>query len=129
MRPLVFASEHNVRFSVMSLRDADDTSFRRSRSPAFATKNSPENDEKQTNASKRGRPRADVITSLILKGSASKGKIRCDICSRIFPREKSLQAHMRTHTGKSVTMLYVNVHSLLFNESMCVPGRCVCVCV
>ena len=40
---------------------------------------------------KRGRPRADVITHLILEGSSSPSGIKCRICNRIFPREKSLQ--------------------------------------
>ncbi|WAR23219.1 ZN367-like protein, partial [Mya arenaria] len=49
---------------------------------------------------KRGRPRAEKISSLILEGALSTNSIRCRICSRVFPREKSLQAHMRTHTGE-----------------------------
>ena len=49
---------------------------------------------------RRGRPRADKISSLIVEGSNTPSSIRCKICSRIFPREKSLQAHLRTHTGK-----------------------------
>lgn len=48
---------------------------------------------------KRGRPRADVINSLIIEGSQSPSSIKCKICNRVFPREKSLQAHLRTHTG------------------------------
>ena len=40
---------------------------------------------------KRGRPRADVITHLILEGSSSPSGIKCRICNRVFPREKSLQ--------------------------------------
>lgn len=48
---------------------------------------------------KRGRPRADVINSLIIEGSQSPSSIKCRICNRVFPREKSLQAHLRTHTG------------------------------
>ena len=54
---------------------------------------------------KRGRPRADSITNLILEGSQVTqldNAIRCQICNRVFPREKSLQAHMRTHTGTVV---------------------------
>lgn len=47
---------------------------------------------------RRGRPRADSITSLILQGSSSASQIRCQLCRRVFPREKSLQAHLRTHT-------------------------------
>jgi len=49
---------------------------------------------------KRGRPRADVISHLILEGTSSPNGIKCRVCNRIFPREKSLQAHLRTHTGE-----------------------------
>ena len=52
------------------------------------------------NQLKRGRPRAEVITNLIIEGSSSHSSIRCDICNRVFPREKSLQAHKRIHTGE-----------------------------
>ena len=57
---------------------------------------SPEADRER----RRGRPRADTITNLIVEGSQVASNIRCKICSRVFPREKSLQAHMRTHTGR-----------------------------
>ncbi|CAH1394942.1 unnamed protein product [Nezara viridula] len=50
--------------------------------------------------SRRGRPKAAMISNLILEGSISKNGIRCDICSRVFPRDKSLQAHRRVHTGE-----------------------------
>ncbi|XP_064477056.1 zinc finger protein 367-like [Ornithodoros turicata] len=49
---------------------------------------------------RRGRPRLDEITSLILEGSSSPSAIKCNVCNRVFPREKSLQAHVRTHTGE-----------------------------
>ena len=48
---------------------------------------------------KRGRPRADAITTLMVEGTRIQSDIRCKICNRVFPRDKSLQAHMRTHTG------------------------------
>lgn len=48
---------------------------------------------------KRGRPRADAITHLIVEGATSPSAIKCTYCNRVFPREKSLQAHVRTHTG------------------------------
>ncbi|XP_029640359.1 zinc finger protein 367 isoform X2 [Octopus sinensis] len=51
------------------------------------------------NSVRRGRPRADSISSLILEGYSSHSDIRCQLCWRVFPREKSLQAHLRTHTG------------------------------
>ncbi|XP_068676123.1 zinc finger protein 367-like [Montipora foliosa] len=48
----------------------------------------------------RGRPRADVLDVLIEEGQNSYSSIRCDVCNRVFPREKSLQAHKRTHSGE-----------------------------
>ena len=47
--------------------------------------------EKNADSGKRGRPRADVITTLIQEGSSSPSGIKCRICGRVFPREKSLQ--------------------------------------
>nr|XP_023024256.1 pair-rule protein odd-paired-like [Leptinotarsa decemlineata] len=52
------------------------------------------------NETRRGRPRADLLTALILEGSTSPSSIKCTYCGRVFPREKSLQAHKRTHTGE-----------------------------
>ncbi|XP_060515830.1 pair-rule protein odd-paired-like [Cylas formicarius] len=49
---------------------------------------------------RRGRPRAALLNTLILEGSTSPSSIKCTYCSRVFPREKSLQAHLRTHTGE-----------------------------
>ncbi|NXS34460.1 ZN367 protein, partial [Pomatostomus ruficeps] len=49
---------------------------------------------------RRGRPRADTVRDLISEGELSSSRIRCNICNRVFPREKSLQAHKRTHTGE-----------------------------
>nr|CAH7726328.1 unnamed protein product [Callosobruchus chinensis] len=49
---------------------------------------------------RRGRPRADLLNTLILEGSTSPSSIKCKYCGRVFPREKSLQAHLRTHTGE-----------------------------
>ncbi|KAK3755283.1 hypothetical protein QZH41_004103 [Actinostola sp. cb2023] len=48
----------------------------------------------------RGRPKADVVNKLIAEGQQSCSSIRCDVCGRVFPREKSLQAHKRTHSGE-----------------------------
>ncbi|XP_068523141.1 zinc finger protein 367 [Anas acuta] len=50
--------------------------------------------------SRRGRPRADTVRDLISEGEHSSSRIRCNVCNRVFPREKSLQAHKRTHTGE-----------------------------
>lgn len=61
---------------------------------------SPDRSKNQQESGKRGRPRADMVSNLILEGSKSKNNIKCHICSRDFPREKSLQAHLRTHTGE-----------------------------
>ncbi|XP_059846777.1 zinc finger protein 367-like [Hypanus sabinus] len=49
---------------------------------------------------RRGRPRAEIVRDLITEGNLSTSRIRCHVCNRVFPREKSLQAHKRTHTGE-----------------------------
>jgi len=49
---------------------------------------------------RRGRPRSDVVRTLIMQGLTSPSSIKCQFCTRVFPREKSLQAHLRTHTGE-----------------------------
>uniref|UniRef100_A0A182MFX1 C2H2-type domain-containing protein n=1 Tax=Anopheles culicifacies TaxID=139723 RepID=A0A182MFX1_9DIPT len=49
---------------------------------------------------KRGRPRSEALTTLMVEGSISPSAIKCKFCNRVFPREKSLQAHLRTHTGE-----------------------------
>jgi hypothetical protein len=59
----------------------------------------PGSSDEHDEQTKRGRPRANVIQSLINRGSTADSAIRCQVCNRVFPREKSLQAHMRTHTG------------------------------
>ncbi|XP_010567046.1 PREDICTED: zinc finger protein 367 [Haliaeetus leucocephalus] len=55
---------------------------------------------RQPDGIRRGRPRADTVRDLIHEGEHSSSRIRCNICNRVFPREKSLQAHKRTHTGE-----------------------------
>lgn len=50
--------------------------------------------------SKRGRPRSEALTTLMIEGSTSPSAIKCKYCHRVFPRDKSLQAHLRTHTGE-----------------------------
>lgn len=56
--------------------------------------------DSKEDAIRRGRPRADTVRELINEGESSSSRIRCNICNRVFPREKSLQAHKRTHTGE-----------------------------
>lgn len=53
-----------------------------------------------TEQHRRGRPRAEVLNSLRIQGYTSPSSIKCTYCNRVFPREKSLQAHLRTHTGE-----------------------------
>lgn len=53
---------------------------------------------------RRGRPPAEAINGLIVEGTLSNNKLRCKFCDRVFPREKSLNAHHRTHTG-TVTVI------------------------
>jgi hypothetical protein len=50
--------------------------------------------------SRRGRPKSEAIQSLMMEGSTSPSAIKCKFCNRVFPRDKSLSAHLRTHTGR-----------------------------
>lgn len=68
---------------------------------------------------RRGRPRADTVRELISEGETSSSRIRCTICNRVFPREKSLQAHKRTHTGEQVKC---------FVDEECTNSDC-CICI
>ena len=43
---------------------------------------SPDRSRNQQESGKRGRPRADMVSNLILEGSKSKNNIKCHICSR-----------------------------------------------
>lgn len=67
-------------------------------------------DPLSSGSTRRGRPRLDDITSMIAESNAYSHHIRCKYCARTFPREKSLQAHLRTHTGEvSRCLLTTNV--------------------
>lgn len=59
---------------------------------------------------RRGRPRSEALTTLMIEGSTSPSAIKCTYCNRVFPREKSLQAHLRTHTGKLFCYLSIDTH-------------------
>lgn len=52
-----------------------------------------------SSSGRRGRPKSEILTSLMLQGSTSPSAIKCKFCNRVFPRDKSLAAHLRTHTG------------------------------
>ncbi|XP_076335061.1 zinc finger protein 367-like isoform X2 [Tachypleus tridentatus] len=56
--------------------------------------------KQQKEPGRRGRSRLVTLTNLILEGSSSGSTIKCHICNRVFPRGKSLQAHLWTHTGE-----------------------------
>lgn len=58
-----------------------------------------DNEHSNVKECRRGRPRADAVTTMIQQGSSSPSAIKCRYCMRVFPREKSLQTHVRTHTG------------------------------
>lgn len=55
---------------------------------------------------RRGRPKASTILQLIQEGNRGDAGIPCSICGRGFPRNKSLKAHLRTHTGKVCFIIY-----------------------
>lgn len=63
---------------------------------------------------RRGRPRADALTNLMMQGSTSPSSIKCTFCNRVFPREKSLQAHLRTHTGK-LSLVFIDNYNYNYN--------------
>jgi len=48
---------------------------------------------------KIGRPKKSEVQILQAEGEVSSSKMKCLICKRVFPRIKSLEAHMRIHTG------------------------------
>lgn len=52
-----------------------------------------------SSSSKRGRPKSETLTNLITEGKDSQSNIKCKYCSRVFPRDKSLNAHERIHLG------------------------------
>lgn len=64
-----------------------------------------------TRENRRGRPRSEALTTLMIEGSTSPSSIKCSYCNRVFPREKSLQAHLRTHTGQFWIFFFFFVHS------------------
>ena len=72
----------------------------RSSSPGIGRSDDCTDQSVQDFSARRGRPRNDEIHSLIAEASSSPSGIRCKYCQRVFPREKSLQAHLRTHTGE-----------------------------
>lgn len=47
-----------------------------------------------------GRPKKADIPSLQQEGAQSESYLKCLVCKRVFPRIKSLEAHMRIHTGR-----------------------------
>lgn len=69
---------------------------------------------------RRGRPRSEALTTLMIEGSTSPSAIKCTYCNRVFPREKSLQAHLRTHTGKttiSMVLIFSSSHLVQYIAS------------
>lgn len=48
-----------------------------------------------------GRPRKSQVVMLQSVGACSSSEMKCLVCNRVFPRVKSLEAHMRIHTGES----------------------------
>lgn len=47
-----------------------------------------------------GRPRKAELQHLQDEGEQSESMMKCLVCKRVFPRIKSLEAHMRIHTGE-----------------------------
>lgn len=73
---------------------------------------------------RRGRPRSEALTTLMIEGSTSPSAIKCRYCNRVFPREKSLQAHLRTHTGKPQrSIISISFLPSLFISSIFAPSE------
>lgn len=72
-------------------------------SPSFNYNSPSPSNSKQSSSSssssKRGRPKSEILTTLILEGKGSPSAIKCRFCGRVFPRDKSLNAHERIHSG------------------------------
>lgn len=95
------SSSHHLRPSVIVNRDLSASSHSSTSSIDSSCENS-ENHCRRTSAQfiRRGRPKLDTIKSMMSTESILNSSIRCNLCNRVFPREKSLQAHIRTHTGE-----------------------------
>ena len=73
---------------------------------------------------RRGRPRSEDIELLQNVGKRAKSLIQCKFCFREFPREKSLQAHIRVHTGLLFSLSLFQCYGqlkliLAFTSKMC----------
>lgn len=90
-----------------SLRNTSNTSSNISSN----SHHTPNNASADPRENRRGRPRSEALTTLMIEGSTSPSSIKCTFCNRVFPREKSLQAHLRTHTGQLYTQKTVTKSS------------------
>ncbi|XP_067950453.1 zinc finger protein 367-like [Watersipora subatra] len=84
-----------------SIHNVDNNQQADSGSPVGSPKASPSHDANQNSKyNKIGRPRKSEVEVLKAEGEISTSKMKCLVCKRIFPRVKSLEAHMRIHTGE-----------------------------
>ncbi|CAB1320102.1 unnamed protein product [Coregonus sp. 'balchen'] len=97
---------HNVSLSPGSVNGAASPTGTNTASEADLAVSS----DQMKDGTRRGRPRADTVRELINEGESSSSRIRCNICNRVFPREKSLQAHKRTHTACGSRFTHANRH-------------------
>ena len=66
-----------------------------------------------TTKAKRGRPSAERVNILIEEGeNILDDYLKCPFCHRIFPRDKSLNAHIKTHTRKFflIKLRFISCH-------------------
>jgi hypothetical protein len=102
----VLSHQTPIRTSVIVTRDtslaslsANSTGYHDDTSIDSSNENS-ENQCRKSSFIRRGRPKLDTIKSMMTTETLANSSIRCSLCNRVFPREKSLQAHIRTHTGE-----------------------------
>lgn len=94
---------------------APDSNATSKTSPSSSTANSPSTSggpstDRQPGKNKVGRPRKSDVQILQAEGEVSDSEMKCLVCKRVFPRIKSLEAHMRIHTGK-LTILNIQDYS------------------
>lgn len=69
-------------------------------SPSCSQSSNPEESQKSgKNKNRVGRPKKSDVEQLQAEGEVSTSEMKCLVCKRVFPRIKSLEAHMRIHTG------------------------------
>ena len=82
-----------------STLSGDNNSSTPSSSQSSNSEESSQKSESGKNKNRVGRPKKSDVQQLQAEGEISTSEMKCLVCKRVFPRIKSLEAHMRIHTG------------------------------